>query len=65
MSVNAMFITSIICRALATISAIGGSIFLAYHGKEGWGWLMFVAICIGCHSLHHDNSDEKEKVEEG
>lgn len=24
---------------------LGGAIFLAYHGKEGWGWCIFGALC--------------------
>ena len=26
------------------ISAFVGAAFLAYHGKEGWGWLIFAGI---------------------
>jgi hypothetical protein len=25
--------------------ATAGAIFLAWYGKEGWGWLIFLAIC--------------------
>lgn len=64
MSTNAMFVIAILCRALATIAAIAGATFLAYYNKEGWGWLLFVALCIGCHSLSHTNDDKEKEQEE-
>jgi len=41
-------ITLIVARSIAATAAIAGATFLAYHDKDGWGWLVFVAICIGC-----------------
>lgn len=29
---------------LASATAFAGATFLAYHGKEGWGWLIFAGI---------------------
>lgn len=34
----------IILAELACLSSIAGSVFLAYHGKEGWGWLIVLAL---------------------
>lgn len=25
----------------------GGAIYLAAHGISGWGWFLFVAVCLG------------------
>jgi hypothetical protein len=29
---------------IASAVAFGGATFLAYHGKDGWGWLIFAGI---------------------
>lgn len=29
-----------------SVTATIGAIILAYQGKEGWGWLIFLAICL-------------------
>ena len=34
-------------RCFAAAIALGGATFLAWHGKEGWGWLIFAAILLG------------------
>jgi hypothetical protein len=26
------------------VAAIAGIVFLSYHGKDGWGWLIFLLI---------------------
>lgn len=33
-----------IAGAIVAVIATLGAIFLAYHGKDGWGWLIFLAI---------------------
>jgi hypothetical protein len=38
-------------RSLSAIAAIAGAVFLSYHGKEGWGWLVVVALALGTYSL--------------
>lgn len=30
-------------RYVVALAAVVGAIFLAWHGKEGWGWLIFIA----------------------
>lgn len=37
----------IVARSLGAITAISGAIFLAWHGKDGWGWLIFIALWLG------------------
>jgi len=38
---------SYILADLASVVAISGAIYLAYQGKEGWGWLIFAGIVLG------------------
>ena len=33
-------------RAVCVCVAIGGVVYLAYNDKPGWGWLIFLAICL-------------------
>lgn len=42
-------IAAVIGRGLATTACVAGATFLAYHDKEGWGWLVFLGVCIGCY----------------
>ena len=35
-----------ICKYLAIIACVAGATFLAYEGKDGWGWLIFLAFCL-------------------
>lgn len=42
--------TSIVCAL--------GAVWLAYHGKDGWGWLIFAAIVTHCSS--GDSSSKAE-----
>jgi hypothetical protein len=37
-----LIISKLICSATALL----GATFLAYHKREGWGWLIFAAIII-------------------
>lgn len=34
-------------RILAAIVFAAGAVWLAYDGKEGWGWCVFAAIVLG------------------
>ena len=29
---------------MACLASIAGAVFLAYHGKDGWGWLIVLAL---------------------
>lgn len=33
-----------LARCAVSAIAFGAAAFLAYHGKEGWGWLIFAGI---------------------
>ncbi len=47
MDLHTLGAINILGRCAAAAVAIGGATFLAYHGKDGWGWLVFVAIILG------------------
>lgn len=34
------------CKWIAVAAAFVGAAFLAYYGKEGWGWLIFAGIMV-------------------
>lgn len=36
------------------MTCFAGATFLAYHGKEGWGWLWFAGIMICSASVRVD-----------
>jgi uncharacterized membrane protein HdeD (DUF308 family) len=44
--------TVVFCVAIARIFIAGlavyGAIHLASEGKDGWGWMIFLAIALGC-----------------
>lgn len=44
--------------ALALSSGIAciGATFLAYHEKDGWGWLVFTAVCLAIASTSFSDS---------
>lgn len=44
--------STIILRLIATIIAISGAVYLAYYDKDGWGWLIFLAIMLGSFSVN-------------
>ena len=33
-------------KKIAIIACVAGVVFLAYHGRDGWGWLIFLALCL-------------------
>lgn len=40
--------------AMAYMTCFAGATFLAYHGKDGWGWLIFAGIMIGSAAVRVD-----------
>ena len=57
---NTVYAIYIVMASLSTMAAIAGATFLAYEGKDGWGWLIFLALCIGSMSITSGKSDEAE-----
>ena len=43
----------IVIRGLVTGLAILAAAYLAYYGKDGWGWMIFLAICLGSYSYKY------------
>jgi hypothetical protein len=37
-------INNIQYRRILQLALLAGSVFLAYNGKDGWGWLMFFLL---------------------
>jgi hypothetical protein len=35
-----------VAKWLAILACIGGAIYLMANGKDGWGWLLFVAVLL-------------------
>ena len=50
MSVDSKVVLVIIALAHLTVAGIAthGAIVLASEGKDGWGWMIFLAIALGC-----------------
>lgn len=46
--------------ALVTISAIAGAVFLAREEKDGWGWLIFLAIATHTIFISKKGKGKKE-----
>lgn len=53
MEENTVIMIIAILRIVLTCTAIAGSVYLAYHGKDGWGWLIVLAIILGSFSVRH------------
>lgn len=56
MSHENLVLAIIVARSIASIAAICGAIFLAWHGKEGWGWLIFIALWLGAINVSRSES---------
>ena len=39
---------AVVGRTISACVALAGAAYLANHGKDGWGWLIFAALLIGC-----------------
>lgn len=55
MSDNTVIFFSVLMRGLCVIAAICGAVYLANQGKNGWGWLIFLAIVLGSYSIKADS----------
>ena len=48
----------VFCRSLVTGLAVAGAIYLAQAEKAGWGWMIFLAICLGTYSISRKKDEE-------
>jgi len=46
---------AIVLRTVAICFAIFAAAYLAFYEKDGWGWMIFLAICIGSTSYKYTN----------
>jgi hypothetical protein len=46
---------AVFMRGVAACLAVVAAAYLAYEGKEGWGWMIFLAICLGSYSYKYTN----------
>lgn len=51
MTNNALVMAAIIGKSIAALAAISGAVYLANTGKDGWGWLIFLAVLLGGFSI--------------
>ncbi len=49
---EATLVLIVLFKSLVTISAIAGAVYLMMKEKEGWGWLIFIALCTASWSLN-------------
>lgn len=47
MTRNTLVMAAIIGKSIATLASIAGAVYLANTGKDGWGWLIFLAVMLG------------------
>lgn len=47
-----------LCRSLSAVVALGGAVWMAVSKVEGWGWLVFAAILLGCYGWSDDSKKE-------
>ena len=61
---NVLFF-ALLFKAFAVCVAIAAAAFLAYHGKEGWGWMIFLAVVLGSTSYKYTpDTPNKEQQEQ-
>lgn len=58
MGEHTAFVIVMFLKAAMVVSAIAGTVFLAYNDKPGWGWLIFIAVMLSTISIRIGN-DEK------
>lgn len=61
---NVLFF-ALLFKAVAVCVAIAAAAFLAYYGKEGWGWMIFLAVVLGSTSYKYTPdtpSNEQQQV---
>lgn len=54
--------TIIIAWLVIPLVCVIGVIYLIIQGKDGWGWLLFVAVLFG--GVRYTDKDEKKNVQQ-
>lgn len=55
--------TIIIAWLVIPLVCVIGAIYLIIQGKDGWGWLLFVAVLFGA-GVSYKDKDEKKNVQQ-
>lgn len=42
-----LVLIALVGRLLLAAAAIGGAVYLARDDRDGWGWLIFLALLLG------------------
>lgn len=65
MSEPTVLFFALLFKMVSLCAAIGGVVYLAYHGKDGWGWLIVLAALIGTTSYKYtpDTTPACDKIE--
>lgn len=57
---------AVLIKGACIVACIAGVVYLASEGKDGWGWLIFLAIVLGSGSIKYNDDKAKcEQVQQG
>jgi len=59
---NTLLAIVAIAKSLVAGIAVSGGIYLAYHGIKGWGWFVFIGVCMSAYSIK--TNDNKSSVDD-
>jgi hypothetical protein len=46
---------AVFMRGISVCLCVVAAAYLAHEGKDGWGWMIFLAICLGSYSYKYTN----------
>ena len=52
-----VMLMAVLLRGVAACMCVAGAVYLADRGLEGWGWLIFLALCLGCVTVSHKKDE--------
>lgn len=61
MTGNTTFVLAVAAKCAVAIAAIAGAVYLAGQGRNGWGWLLLVAVLAMPGSIR--TNDDKPTTE--
>lgn len=64
MGEHAAFVLAMFFKTVMIVSAIAGTVFLAYNDRPGWGWLIFITFILAGTSIHVGDDTKKEEPAE-
>lgn len=63
MSEYAAVVLIVFLKSIVALSAVVGAIYLAYHEKAGWGWMIFLAMVLGFSSVRLGSGQKPQEEE--